>query len=234
MSPTGPDGLRVVSWNVRDLLGDPLAVHRVLRGLAPDVACLQEAPRRPGSRWRIAALARACGLLYVAGGRACGGTAVLVSLRADVGAVRVVRLPVAGRTTRTRGAVIVEVGLPGTGRLAVACVHLGLDARERLRHAAAVRALAGASGDPLVVVGDLNERADGPSWHAWGPDVVDPAPHAGPTFPASSPRARIDAVLVAQQVEVLRYDDGGADPADVRAASDHLPVLAVLAPPSRS
>ncbi len=227
------DGLRVVSWNIRDLLGDPLAVHRVLRGLAPDVACLQEVSRRPGSRWRLGALARACGLLYVAGGRESGGTAVLVSLRAEVGAVHALRLPVAGRTARARGAVVVEVGLPGHGRVVVACVHLGLDAAERGRHIDAVRAVGAAAGRPLVVVGDLNERPDGAAWRSWGSDVLDPEPGAGPTFPAAAPRARIDAVLVDGGVEVLGYGDGGASPTDVRAASDHVPVVAVLRPPAR-
>lgn len=222
------DGLRVVSWNVRDLLGDPLAVHRVLRALAPDVACLQEVPRRPGSRWRLAALARACGLLHVAGGRESGGTAVLVSLRTQVGAVRAVRLPVAGRTARTRGAVVVAAGLPGAGRVAVASVHLGLDAAERSRHVAAVAALAGPLGLPLVVAGDLNEHPGGPAWRAWGGGVDDPAPGAAPTYPAAAPRARIDAVLVPPAVTVLAYGDGGADPDDVRAATDHVPVVAVV------
>ncbi len=226
--------LRIVSWNVRDLLGDPLAVHRVLRSLAPDVACLQEVPRRPGSRWRVAALARASGLLCVAGGRASGGTALLVSLRAEVGAVHAVRLPVARRTARTRGAVVAEVGLPGTCRLAVATVHLGLDAQERARHCDAVRALAVGTGRPVVVCGDLNERPDGPAWRAWGDGVVDPRPDAPPTFPAHAPRARIDAVLVPPDVEVLSYDDGCAAPDDVRAASDHVPVVAVLRLPPRN
>ena len=224
--PVAPQGLRVVSWNVRDLLGDPLAVHRVLRSLAPDVACLQEVPRRPGSRWRVAALARAAGLLYVTGGRDAGGTALLVSLRAQVGGASSVRLPVSGRTARSRGAVVAEVGLPGGGWVAVAGVHLGLDAAERLRHCGIVRSRL-APGLPAVVCGDLNERPDGAAWQAWG-DLRDPAPGAPPTFPASGPRSRIDAVLVGPGVEVLSYGDGGADAGDVRAASDHVPVVAVL------
>jgi endonuclease/exonuclease/phosphatase family metal-dependent hydrolase len=217
---------------VRDLLGDPLAVHRVLRSLAPDVACLQEVPRRPGSRWRVAALARAAGLLAVTGGRDAGGTALIVSLRAEVGAASSVRLPVSGRTTRSRGAVVAEVGLPGTARVVVAGVHLGLDAAERLRHCGMVLGQAVRGGRSVVVCGDFNERPDGAAWQAWG-DVRDPAPGAPPTFPASSPRSRIDGVLVGPGVEVLEYGDGGADAGDVRAASDHVPVLAVLRLPGR-
>ena len=53
--------MRLVSWNIRDLTGDVQAVQAVLRLVAPDVVCLQEAPRRPGSALRIAALARATG-----------------------------------------------------------------------------------------------------------------------------------------------------------------------------
>lgn len=89
-----------------------------------------------------------------------------------------------------------------------------------------------AAGLPLVVCGDLNERPGGAAWSAWG-DARDPAPAAGPTFPAAAPRSRIDAVLAGPGVEVLSYDDGGADPGDVGAASDHVPVVAVLGLPPR-
>jgi endonuclease/exonuclease/phosphatase family metal-dependent hydrolase len=81
---------------------------------------------------------------------------------------------------------------------------------------------------PLIVAGDLNEPAGGPAWLAWGEGIVDPAPDAPATFPAMAPRRRIDAVLAGPDVEVLAYGDGSADPGDVRAASDHLPVLAAI------
>ena len=64
------DVLRVLTWNVRDLLGDSSAVARVITAAAADVVCLQEAPRIVFSRNQLAGLARRCGLFFAAA-RAC-------------------------------------------------------------------------------------------------------------------------------------------------------------------
>jgi endonuclease/exonuclease/phosphatase family metal-dependent hydrolase len=80
----------------------------------------------------------------------------------------------------------------------------------------------------LVVAGDLNEPENSPAWQVFARVVGDPRPGAAPTFPAQAPHGRIDAILVSRGLEALTYDDGGADLADVRRASDHLPVIAVL------
>ncbi|GMA89105.1 hypothetical protein GCM10025868_43550 [Angustibacter aerolatus] len=61
--------LRVVAWNVRDLLDDRHAVAAVLRETAPDVALLQEAPRRFWDHRRLRPVADRAGLLPVVGGR---------------------------------------------------------------------------------------------------------------------------------------------------------------------
>ncbi|MFZ0159676.1 MAG: endonuclease/exonuclease/phosphatase family protein [Kineosporiaceae bacterium] len=222
--------MRLVSWNIRDLSGDPIAVQRVLRALAADVLCLQEAPRRPGASLRIAALARACGLHHVTGGRGSGGTALLVAPRVHVRAAQTVRLPVPRWYTRTRGAVLAEVSTAGTA-VALACVHLPLTPEQRLEHARSVRsALDAWSPGParVVVAGDFNEPTGSPSWQVFSDLVRDPAPEAPPTFPARRPSGRIDAVLVGAGLDVLEYGDGGVDHPLVHRASDHLPVLAVL------
>lgn len=224
--------LRLLTWNVHDLLGDPLAVARVLRAARADVVCLQEGPRWPGSRWRLGSLARAGGLQLLAGGRGSAGTAMLCSARAEA-AADAVALPVRGWRTRPRGAVIGSAGLPGHSRVRVACVHLGLSATERSEHLRLLLQRIGGHGDPLVVAGDLNETPAGPSWAGLGGLVVDPASDAGPTFPARAPRRRIDAVLVSADVQVVGYGAPDAAPEDVRAASDHLPVLAEIALPPR-
>jgi endonuclease/exonuclease/phosphatase family metal-dependent hydrolase len=215
---------------VWDLLGDPLAVVRVLRDARADVICLQEAPRWPGSRWRLGALARASGLQFLAGGRGSAGTAMLCSPRAEAVA-EAVRLPVQGWRTRPRGAVIGRVGLPGRQPVTLACVHLGLAPAERAVHVGLLLQRLGPW--PVVVAGDLNEPPGGPSWTALAAVVVDPAPDAAPTFPAVSPRRRIDAVLVSPGVRVETYGAPPSEPVDVRSGSDHLPVLAELALPSR-
>jgi len=225
--------LRVLTWNVRDLLGNPFAVLRVLRAARADVVCLQESPRRPGSRDRLATLASQAGLFLVDGRRASAGTAVLVSLRTQVRAARAARLPVQGWRTRPRGFVRADVSLVGTRSARVTCLHLGLDEDERARHVGLL--LADLPTDvPVLLAGELNERPGGPSWTALGARAVDPGAGAPPTFRATRPRLRIDAVLVDAALEVRSYGfPTGVDEADVVAGSDHRPVLAeVVLPPA--
>jgi len=224
--------VRLVSWNIRDLSGDPLAVQAVLRVLVPDVVCLQEAPRRPGSALRIGRLARAGGLRHVTGGRGSGGTALLVGPQVRVDDALALSLPVPRWYTRTRGTVLARVGVPGL-HLTVACLHLPLDPEHRLAHARTVRVeLEARRPDPgtVVVAGDFNEPRGAPAWQAFAGMAADPWPEAGPTFPARRPSGRIDAVLVGDAVTVREYGDGGVSAEILHRASDHLPVVADLAP----
>lgn len=230
---TVPDrGLRVLTWNVRNLLGDPLAVRRVVRAVAPDVLCLQEGPRLPGSRNRLAGLARDWGLFFVAGGRASGGTALLASTRTQVTDAAAFRLP-GRRRDYPRGAVTASVSLPETAPVRVACVHLPLDAGARPEHLRLVRAELERPGLGAVVGGDLNERPGGPAWTALAGFLVDPEPLAAATFPARSPRVRIDAVLLSPQLPTAGYDLWRGQEDDIRRASDHRPVLATVLLPAR-
>lgn len=222
--------MRLVSWNVRDFLDDGAALRRVVRRLAPDVLCLQEAPRRPGGGRRIARFARDVGLVHVAGGRTSGGTALLAAPAVTVRHVFAERLPVRGPFTRTRGLVVADL-TDGAVHLSVACLHLPLESGLRLAHARRAVELLLARPGPHVVAGDLNETPGQPVWEllvdAVGPD---PAPSSGPTFPAGRADKRLDVVLAGPGLQVLGYGDGGADPDDVRAATDHVPVVAELGP----
>ena len=76
--------IRIISWNVHGLRDDTRALARIVRELDPDVMCVQEAPKFWRWRAKVAALARECGLIYVAGGGTTGGSALLVHLRVDV------------------------------------------------------------------------------------------------------------------------------------------------------
>jgi endonuclease/exonuclease/phosphatase family metal-dependent hydrolase len=241
--------LRVVSWNLHGLRDDRAAVVRALRALDGDVVCLQEVPllpMMPGSRIRLAGLARRTGLHLVGGGRSAAGDALLVSPRVQVDEFEELRLPtsrwrwsdrrVAGvpvpvpepRIGEQRGAVVATVRLPGGPPLVVACVHLSLDPVERLRHAGMIVEVVRRRRLPAVIAGDLNERPGGPAWTALGELVADPVPDAGPTYSAQDLRYRIDAVLTSPSLTVVSYGDGGVDPADARVASDHWPVVADL------
>ncbi len=232
------DLVRVASWNVRDLSGDPMALEAVLRALDADVVCLQEAPRRPGGvRLRTAPLARTAALRHAVGGRRSGGTAVLVAAGTTVLAARAVRLPVAAWHHRRRGVAVVALRR-GPVELAVASVHLPLTEPQRLEHAHLVHEVL-LNGPPdaaatlarrgaVVVAGDFNETSDGVAWQLLTRLAADPDPAAAPTFPARSPDRRIDAILVGPGLEVLAYTDGGVADHLVRRASDHRPVLALL------
>jgi endonuclease/exonuclease/phosphatase family metal-dependent hydrolase len=232
----GAEALRLLTWNVHDLLGDPLVVARVIASAGADVVCLQEAPRWPLSRWRLACLARSAGLLYVGGGRSAAGCALLVSMRVEVTGEWARRLPVSGWLTRPRGWVLARVRLPGSPSLLVACVHLGLTPAERARHVGLILDAMEAEvrpGDGIVVAGDLNETPGSPSWTALERLVADPSPEAGPTFPVRAPNRRLDAVLAGPPsspvaVQLVPDDAWSPEPADLLLASDHRPVLAEL------
>lgn len=236
--------LRVVTYNVRDLLDDRDAVAHVLRSLRCDVACLQEVPRRWFQRRAVDRLARETALRWASGGRASGGTAVFVSRRVTLAHAHAFHLPVSGPLTRTRGAAAATLTIDGATLTAVS-VHLPLSPAERVTHARIVRtrlaaapALAGGATS-LVVAGDLNEPPGGDAWGVLGAGLEDAAALSGvaaPTFTARNPRRRIDAVLVSSDVAVRAVHvpgSGGDDGPDVslddlRSASDHLPVVVDL------
>ena len=224
--------MRLVSWNVRDLLDDGAALRRVVRGLAPDVAL--PAGGAPGAR--------------AAAGGSHGSPATSASCTSPAAAPRGERP--CWRPRRSRSGTSVAGRLPVRGpftayprpgrrrpdrrnrlHLSVACLHLPLEPALRLAHARSGRRAAPARPGPHVVAGDLNETPGQPAWEllvaAVGPD---PAPESGPTFPAGRADKRLDVVLAGPGLRVRGYGDGGADPHDVRAATDHVPVAAELGP----
>jgi endonuclease/exonuclease/phosphatase family metal-dependent hydrolase len=187
----------------------------------------------PWSKRQLDSLARASGLVYVAGGRSGAGTAMLRSVRAQVYDPRAFTFPRANWRAQRRGAVLATVGLPGVLPIRVASVHLGLDAAERLEHVAELIERLCASGLPTVVAGDLNEPPHGPAWQAFSAIVEDPAPQAAPTFSVTRPRRRIDAVLAGRGVETVEYGQWLPNRRDAELGSDHLPVLSLIRLPSR-
>jgi endonuclease/exonuclease/phosphatase family metal-dependent hydrolase len=226
--------VRVAGYNVRALRDDVPALLRVVRALRADVLCVQEAPRFLCWRRERRKLARAAGLI-VAAGRRVGGVAVLtgpgVTVLADESRVlrRVPRLE-----RRALAVAVVEVG--GV-RLAVGSMHLDLSATARLDHAheilAHMDAVAARHGARVVLAGDVNEQAHQETWrHLAGrlTDCWSRAPRGdGHTYSARAPRMRIDAIFADPDVSVISCG-GCADaaPADLAAATDHLPVVAEL------
>lgn len=120
--------------------------------------------------------------------------------------------------------------------------HLDLVAGARLRHVTEIvpvlERTARRFGALPVLAGDVNEPPGGPVWrYLTGryTDCFDGAPAVagatgacGATFPAGAPRGRIDAVFAGPGLSVITCGGPDVPPGDLRAASDHRPVVAEL------
>jgi endonuclease/exonuclease/phosphatase family metal-dependent hydrolase len=237
-SGTEPDDsavVRVLSYNVRSMRDDRRGLARVIRACAPDIALIQEAPRFFGWRKAAAWLARESGLVNVTGGATAAGPLILSALRVEVLRTTDLLLPRApGLHQRGFASAVVRIG---AARLTVLSCHLSLDARERYGQAGLLLEHLAAMGEPHAVVGgDLNDRPEGRAFTRLTAELQDGwavkpwgAEH---TSTSVAPRQRIDAVLTTPGVQVLGcgVPSGlpGVAEADLRAATDHLPVLAAV------
>ncbi|MFJ6567011.1 endonuclease/exonuclease/phosphatase family protein [Streptomyces sp. NPDC091292] len=241
-SSAEPDGsavVRVLSYNIRSLRDDTEALARVIRACAPDLVLLQEAPRFFRWRKKLARLASATDLVVLSGGGTSAGPALLCSLRATVERTEDVLLPLTpGEHRRGFATAVVRFG---RARLGVVSCHLSLRADERYEQGGMLLdRLAGLGVDHAVAGGDLNERPHGHTFRRlaaalqdcwatkpWGTEQ---------TFSPDDPRRRIDAIFATAGVEVLGCgvptEQPGVTRADLRAATDHLPVLAALRIPA--
>lgn len=242
-SHTSEDGsavVRLLSYNIRSLRDDRAALVRVIRACAPDVVCIQEAPRF--FRWRkyAARLARECGLVYVTGGATATGPMILSTLRATVERTEDVLLPrTPGLHRRGFATAVLRFGPAAT--IGVLSCHLSLRKDERYVQSGRLLEQLTALGTPCTVAaGDFNEAPQGRSrrrltkalqdgWEIrpWGSEYTSTPQH---------PHQRIDAVLTGGETEVLGcgVPSGleGVTGEDLRAATDHLPVLSALRVPA--
>ncbi|MBL3668716.1 endonuclease/exonuclease/phosphatase family protein [Streptomyces sp. M2CJ-2] len=241
-SRTEPDGsavVRVLSYNIRSMRDDTDALARVIGACAPDLVLVQEAPRFFRWRKKLARLASASGLVTLSGGATAAGPAVLCSLRATVERTEDVLLPLTPGLHR-RGFATVVVRFGGA-RLGVLSCHLSLAKDERYAQGGMLLdRLAGMGVEHAVAGGDVNERPDGRTFRRLGDSLTDcwaAAPWGGEyTSTPTEPHQRIDALFATEGVEVLGcgvpLDQPGVSEADLRAATDHLPVLAALRVPA--
>ncbi|MFI9149142.1 endonuclease/exonuclease/phosphatase family protein [Streptomyces sp. NPDC053367] len=241
-SRTDADGsavIRVLSYNVRSLRDDTDALARVIRACAPDLVLVQEAPRFFRWRKKLARLAKATGLVTLSGGATAAGPALLCSLRATTERTEDVLLPLTpGHHRRGLATAVVRFG---GARVGVISCHLSLDKAERQEQGGMLLDRVAALGTEHVIVGgDLNERPTGPTFERLASQLQDchtTAPWgASDTWIRDAPHRRIDAVFATKGVEVLGcgvpVDQPGITAADLRAATDHLPVLAALRIPA--
>jgi endonuclease/exonuclease/phosphatase family metal-dependent hydrolase len=222
--------LRVLSYNVRSMRDDTEALASVIREAQPDLVCVQEAPRFLRWRSRCASLARTSGLVVVTGGRPAGAMLLLARLGVDVHSTHDTLL---SRTPglHQRGLAVAEVSVGGA-RFAVASLHLGLRADERLRHVDEVIAVMAGYEVPVVLAGDVNEHPGEPAWSVLSETYQDSWTAAGNdaaggmTFRSDAPYERIDGVFADRRLSVLSCEVPSS--AEVAKASDHCPVLAVI------
>ncbi|GHB36609.1 hypothetical protein GCM10010331_25040 [Streptomyces xanthochromogenes] len=241
-STTEADGsviVRVLSYNVRSMRDDTAALARVIEACRPDVVCVQEAPRF--FRWRKAAarLARASGLVYVSGGATASGPMILSSLRAHVERTEDVLLPrTPGLHQRGFATAVLRFG---RARLGVLSCHLSVEDWERYGQGRLLLDQLSAMDVPYAVAaGDLNDRPDGRTFGLLA-DALQDGWATKPwgrehTTRLGDPLQRIDVVLASEGVEVLGCGVPMGLPRvserDLRAATDHLPVLAALRVPA--
>lgn len=241
-SRTEPDGsavIRVLSYNVRSMRDDRAALARVIRACAPDVVCVQEAPRF--FRWRkhAAWLARESGLVTVTGGATAAGPMILANLRAHVEHTEDLLLPrTSGLHQRGFATAVLRFG---AARLGVISCHLSVNPDERYAQSGLLLDRVAAAGEPhLVVGGDFNDHPDRPSFSRIASELQDGwavRPWGGEfTSRPGDPYQRLDAIFATKSVEVLGCGVPDALPGvsadDLLAATDHLPVLAALRIPA--
>ncbi|MEU8589905.1 endonuclease/exonuclease/phosphatase family protein [Streptomyces sp. NPDC048664] len=244
-SRTEPDGgavLRVLSYNIRSMRDDTQALARIITACAPDLVLIQEAPRFFRWRKKLARLAAASGLVLLTGGATAAGPAILCSLRATVEHTEDVLLPLTPGLHR-RGLATAVVRFAGA-RLGVVSFHLSLEKRERYAQAGLlldrIDRIAATGPACALAGGDLNEAPGGPAFERLARDLRDArtvAPWGGEhTWTPLDPHRRIDAIFATSGVEVLGcgvpLGHPGVSRDDLRAASDHLPVLAALRIPA--
>ncbi|MGW6020803.1 endonuclease/exonuclease/phosphatase family protein [Streptomyces sp. NPDC055099] len=241
-SRTEDDGsavIRVLSYNIRSMRDDTDALARVIAACAPDLVLVQEAPRFFRWRKKLARLARAADLVVLSGGATASGPALLCSLRATVERTEDVLLPLTPGLHR-RGFATAVVRF-GAARLGVLSCHLSLQTDERYEQGGMLLdRLAGMGVQHAVAGGDLNDRPKGRTFQRLASELRDcwaTAPWGGEnTSTPWDPHQRIDAIFATSGVEVLGcgvpLDLEGVSEVDLRAATDHLPVLAALRIPA--
>jgi len=214
--------MRVLTYNVRSLRDDTAEVVRLIRQSAPDVVCVQEAPRFARWRSKCAALAADSGLTVVTGGRAAGAMLLLAHLRVEVVRRRDVLLTKApGR--HQRGLALAHLRLGGADVVA-ASMHLDVVASERLRHLPEVLAHLDAFAGtlPVVLAGDVNDVEGAAVWTGLTDRFTDAAAAVG-NREWTGPGRRLDAVFLSRGLTVRRAEVV-ADPGRY-AASDHWPLV---------
>jgi endonuclease/exonuclease/phosphatase family metal-dependent hydrolase len=226
--------LRVASYNIRKAVGldwkrRPERILAVLDEIAPDVVVLQEADKRLGQR----PAAIPFGLLATHGtfrhldpgpGPSLGwhGNAILLGKGLTGEVLDLIELP----GLEPRGALVACIRREtGQGAFVLVAAHLGLNRGSRHRQVAAILEATKGLKMPVVMAGDLNERAPTRLLAPFHRDLTLVTP--GPSFHASRPFVALDHMILSGRVRVARSKVHASPLSHV--ASDHLPIWADLA-----
>ena len=228
--------LRVASYNIRKAVGldwkrRPERILSVLDEIAPDVAVLQEADKRLGTRPAAIPLGLLASHgtfvhLHPAPGPSLGwhGNAILFrkGLRAEV--LDLIDLP----GFEPRGALVARIRPEsGKGAAIVIAAHLGLNRGSRHRQIGAILSATKRFRMPIILAGDLNERAPTRLLAPFDPHLRLVTP--GASFHSAHPFVALDHMILGGRVRAEQAHVHVTPMA--RMASDHLPIWADLALP---
>jgi endonuclease/exonuclease/phosphatase family metal-dependent hydrolase len=224
------DDVRIMTWNIHGALGrNPrFDLHRVVEIAAKwkaDIVALQEVDSRRGEADPFAVLQAELGEHGI-------GARSITTADGDYGQMLISRWPVTASEIHDisygerepRRAIEAEIAAPA-GPVRVIATHLGLSIHERRTQASALMAIAGQAATTTVVIGDFND------WF-WPGSVRRMLAREFPgrtrhrTFPSMCPLLRLDRIYCRPRAAFKR---GFTDPA-AREISDHLPVIADIAP----
>jgi endonuclease/exonuclease/phosphatase family metal-dependent hydrolase len=221
---------------------DKAALGRVLKTIAPDVACIQEVPRFWAWRSKRNKLAREGGLEVGSSRRVCA-IAVLAKPHNQLVHREYHKLSWVPWIERRGLAIAVMDVVPADGsprpraaRLIAASCHLDLEDEPRLKHAKEIVSLLDRVRDrfaaPVVLAGDINEEPGGPTWDLLANKFADTyamAPSGGEyTYSSAHPVKRIDGIFADAPIEVLGCGVPKDPDGDHPPATDHRPVVAEL------
>jgi endonuclease/exonuclease/phosphatase family metal-dependent hydrolase len=146
------------------------------------------------------------------------------------------RFPISNGTTlplpstkgnEPRAAGIVTIKLPGDSSLQFVTTHLdaGKQATDRVAQANALADYFRQTGTPVIMAGDFNALPASKEVTVLKQVFTDATSQSGPTFPADSPRIKLDYIMVSPK---HRWTIAGTRVIEETVASDHRPVLCEL------
>jgi endonuclease/exonuclease/phosphatase family metal-dependent hydrolase len=233
MRAKSPSTVRIMTWNIHGTVGanpkfDLAAAVDLIQRWDADIVALQEVDSRRAmtcGRDPFAVLQDALGTHGI-------GVKSITTADGEYGQMLISRWPIATSEIHDlsyperepRRAVRAEITTP-LGGLRIIATHLGLSIRERRSQAKALLDIAGGGTMTTVVVGDFND------WY-WPGSVRSALSRELPgytryrTFPSLLPVLRLDRIYCRPGPALIRsYIDASA-----RACSDHLAVVADIAP----